>query len=197
MCWHYLTQVKATFAITHFIFKTMQPKSSASVQFDTKYQMAIMRAAFTNRRVSMPISLVWRPLAQRLGQTHQKVQRLGAPYWLHSLWFFFIMGFGCGQNLTWFQFHFSWGCNFHIYRVYHGLLKLIHIYKIKRNSQAKNLTESELFQNGHQWKHNLNWVLGVSNKQQLSQIHLWTSTHYQIERKNQPKNLIWRHALVA
>ena len=50
--------VRATFAITHFIFKTMQPKSSASVQFDTKYQMARMRVAFTNRRVSIPISLV-------------------------------------------------------------------------------------------------------------------------------------------
>uniref|UniRef100_A0A7N2MTA3 Uncharacterized protein n=1 Tax=Quercus lobata TaxID=97700 RepID=A0A7N2MTA3_QUELO len=50
--------IRATFAITHFIFKTMQPKSSASVEFDTKYQMAIMRAAFTNRRVSMRISLV-------------------------------------------------------------------------------------------------------------------------------------------
>ena len=34
--------IRATFAITHFIFKTMQPKSSASIQFDKKYQMAIM-----------------------------------------------------------------------------------------------------------------------------------------------------------
>ena len=139
--------VRATFAITHFIFKTMQPKSSVSVQFDTKYQMARMRVAFTNRRVSIPISLVWKPLAQDLSKLIKKYKDLGHP--IDCIVYDSSLSWALDVARIWLIFssifHSNMCCNFHIYRVYHGLLKLIHIYKIKRNNQAKNLTESENF----------------------------------------------------